>query len=55
MQVFAAPWLQQLEDVDRASSRGNEEADGVGGELELVGWQQQLRHFGDLEGGRRQC
>lgn len=54
MQVFAAPRLQQLEDVDRSSSRGDEEAVGVGGELELVGWRQQLGHFGDLGAGRTQ-
>lgn len=54
MQVFAAPRLQQLEDVDTSSSGGHEEALGVGGELELVGWRQQLGHFGDLAVGRRQ-
>lgn len=54
MQVFAAPRLQQLEDVDRSSSGGDEEAVGVGGELELVGWRQQLGHFGDLGAGRTQ-
>ena len=50
--MFAAPWFQQLENMDGTSSRGDEEAAGVGGELELVGREQQLGHFGDLEAGK---